>query len=74
MQGTINITAIHHDDGPQIITDVDLSNVGFQDKTFLINAFLKGLQIPPTEAAIHLLAIRSGLVNSEDHEEEVSNE
>lgn len=74
MHGTISITVTHHDDGPIIATEVDLRDVGFQDKTFLIDEFLKGLQIPPAEAALHLFAIRSGLVNSEDREEDPANE
>ena len=70
MHGTINITITDHKDGPVVATEVDLHHISFQDKTFLINDFLKCLRIPPSEAALHLLAIRSGLVNSSEHKEE----
>ena len=74
MKGFINITAEPAEGGSITAMEVNLQDIGFADKTCLINAFLKGLDIPPTEAALHLLAIRSGLVSAEERKEEVSNE
>lgn len=68
MKGFIKITAEPAEGGNVTRTEVQLQDVGFADKTCMLNAFIKGLQIPPSEAALHLLAIRSGLVSAEEQE------
>lgn len=72
MHGTIKITATHHKDGPIIATKVNLHDVDFLDKTSLIHALLKGLQIHPSEAALHLFAIKDGLVSAKNHKEDTN--
>lgn len=68
MKGFIKITVEPAEGGSISRTEVELKDVSFADKTCMLNAFIKGLQIPPSEAALHLLAIRSGLVSAEEQE------
>ena len=74
MKGYIKITAEPAEGGNITATEVDLQDISLADKACLLNAFLKGLQISVTEASVHLLAIRGGLINSEERKEEGSNE
>ena len=70
MKGFIKITAEPAEGGNVTRTEVQLQDVGFADKTCMLNAFLKGLQITPVEAELHLTAIRHGLIRSEEQREE----
>lgn len=47
MKGFIKITAEPTEGGNVTRTEVKLQDVGFADKTYMLNAFLKGLQISP---------------------------
>lgn len=73
MKGFIKITAEPAEGGYVTRTEVQLQDIGFIDKTCMLNAFLKGLQISPPEAELHLAAIRHGLIRSEEQRED-SNE
>ena len=47
MKGFIKITVEPTEDGSISRTEVELKDVSFADKTCMLNAFLKSLQIPP---------------------------
>ena len=70
MKGFIKITAKPAEGGSVTRTEVRLPDIGFTDKTCMLNAFLEGLQISPPEAELHLVAIRHGLIRSEEQREE----
>lgn len=74
MEGFIKITVEPAEGGSISRTEVELKDVSFADKTCMLNAFLKSLQITPSEAALHLLAIRSGYVSAQEQKEDKPNE
>lgn len=74
MNGYIKITASPTEEGNCTEVDVELKDISFSDRTCLLNAFLQGLKISHTEAMLHLLALKHGLVHSEERKEEAPNE
>lgn len=70
MKGFIKITAEPTEGGSVTRMEVQLQDIGFADKACMLNVFLKGLQISPPEAELHLAAIRHGLIRPEEQREE----
>lgn len=69
MKGTIRIKVIPCENGSRIKTAINLKSVSHIDKLCLIKSFLKGLDISPAEAALHLM-----IQDMADRKEDKSNE